>query len=80
MTHANPSLSPRDLEDAFIKVTFEEECRTQTHSAATDPMFDPWVDQGTCRKSLACEVSEVTLRMQRPQSSLNLPSLRTYSR
>ena len=46
MAHnALPPLSPKDLEEAFIKVTFEEDV-AQHAAAAGDPMYDPWVDQG----------------------------------
>lgn len=40
-------MSPKDLEDAFIKVTFEEDV-SQLHAetAADDPLYAPWIDQG----------------------------------
>lgn len=39
-------MSPKELEDAFIKVTFEEDTPMQHGVAATDPLYDPWIDQG----------------------------------
>lgn len=42
-------LSPKDLEEAFIKVTFEEDSGAQHNAQAGDPFYDPWVDQsGYC--------------------------------
>ena len=34
-------------EEAFIKVTFEEDKMAQYGTSPTDPMYDPWVDQCT---------------------------------
>ena len=49
MAHnAHPPLSPKGLEEAFIKVTFEEDATPNAESAAADPLYDPWVDQGAC--------------------------------
>lgn len=39
-------ISLKELEDAFIKVTFEEDTTVQHGTHATDPLYDPWIDQG----------------------------------
>ncbi len=52
MVHPNGPLSPKDLEYAFIKVTFEEEGTAQQGASAADPFYDPWVDQGALPCSL----------------------------
>ena len=41
-------MTPKELEEAFIKVTFEEDATPNAESAAADPLYDPWVDQGAC--------------------------------
>ena len=42
-------MTPKELEEAFIKVTFEEDSigsGPQTGVNAEDPFYDSWVDQG----------------------------------
>ena len=49
MDQAKRTTSMKDLEDAFIKVTFEEDnvgTGPQTGLNADDPFYDSWVDQG----------------------------------
>ncbi|KAL1937719.1 hypothetical protein VTO73DRAFT_12872 [Trametes versicolor] len=45
----SPPLSPKDLEEAFIKVTFEEDSGAQHNAQAGDPFYDPWVDQASAK-------------------------------
>ncbi|KAH9927199.1 P-loop containing nucleoside triphosphate hydrolase protein [Epithele typhae] len=47
MTSSRSPLSPLELEDAFIKVTFEEDAMPQLASGAADPAYEPWVDQAS---------------------------------
>ncbi|CDO71396.1 hypothetical protein BN946_scf184908.g154, partial [Trametes cinnabarina] len=39
-------MSTKDLEDAFIKVTFEEDNGSEHQFNVADPFYDPWVDKG----------------------------------
>ena len=43
MATSNESMSPKEIEEAFIKITFEEDTQSV---GATDPFHDPWVSQG----------------------------------
>ena len=45
-------MSPKELEDAFIKVTFEDDTLLHHGTAATDPLYDPWIDQGAYSSTL----------------------------
>ena len=49
-------MSPQELEDAFIKITFEEDTPVQYGVTASDPLYDPWIDQGGCSSPLALYV------------------------
>ena len=46
MATSNDSMSPKEIEEAFIKITFEEDTPLQQSAGATDPFHDPWVNQG----------------------------------
>ena len=49
MDQAKRTTNMKDLEDAFIKVTFEEDnvgTGPQADLNADDPFYDSWVDQG----------------------------------
>lgn len=36
----------KELEDAFVKVTFEDESSAANAVQSDDPFHDPWVEQG----------------------------------
>lgn len=36
----------KELEDAFIKVTFEDDADPAPTPASDDPLHDNWIDQG----------------------------------
>ena len=58
-------LSPKDLEDAFIKVTFEEDTPLQQGVAPSDPLYDPWIDQCGCSflpRRVALSISEYSVQ------------------
>ncbi|RPD66739.1 P-loop containing nucleoside triphosphate hydrolase protein [Lentinus tigrinus ALCF2SS1-7] len=72
MAHnAHPPLSPKDLEEAFIKVTFEEDVAHQD-AAAGDPMYDPWVDQASNKFSDPAVFGARQLRKLYPDHSIVL--------
>lgn len=76
MAHNNPSLSPRDLEDAFIKVTFEEDGFAHGQAAAADPMFDPWIDQGAPPPRALLTATEPPAHARSVQQVRRAPRLR----
>lgn len=44
---ATRTAAVKDLEDAFVKVTFEDEINaSQSKGSAIDPFYNDWVDQG----------------------------------
>ncbi|KAI9001372.1 P-loop containing nucleoside triphosphate hydrolase protein [Trametes punicea] len=47
MDRSTPLANAKDLEDAFIKVTFEEDDASQHQMNAEDPFYDPWIDQAS---------------------------------
>ena len=46
MDTSSSPLSPKELEEAFIKVTFEEDTPVQPAAGSADPFYDSWVEQG----------------------------------
>ncbi|KAI0722230.1 P-loop containing nucleoside triphosphate hydrolase protein [Cerioporus squamosus] len=72
MAHnAHSPLSPKDLEDAFIKVTFEEDS-IHPGAAAGDPAYDPWVDQASNKFSDPAVFGARQLRKLYPNHSIVL--------
>lgn len=48
------SRNTQDLEDAFIKVSFESDTsasESSTFSDHKDPMYGPWFEHGLCQNS-----------------------------
>ncbi|KAI1786675.1 P-loop containing nucleoside triphosphate hydrolase protein [Ganoderma leucocontextum] len=66
------SMSPKDLEDAFIKVTFEEDTPVRHAAAAIDPLYDPWIDQASNRFSEPPVFGARQLRKLYPKHSVVL--------
>jgi hypothetical protein len=38
--------SPKDLEDAFVNVMFQEECNGETGNKGSDSFYDKFVEKG----------------------------------
>ncbi|KAI0751550.1 P-loop containing nucleoside triphosphate hydrolase protein [Daedaleopsis nitida] len=70
MNPVNPPLSPKDIEEAFIKVTFEED--VAQHAEAGDPFYDPWVDQASAKFSEPAVFGARQLRKVYPNHSIVL--------
>ncbi|KAI0921649.1 hypothetical protein AcW1_004439 [Taiwanofungus camphoratus] len=59
----------QELEDAFIKVTFEED-RERAQAYSDDPFHDPWLDQASAKFSEPGSFGARTLRKVYPNHSL----------
>ncbi|KAI0353456.1 P-loop containing nucleoside triphosphate hydrolase protein [Trametes cingulata] len=70
MEQSKSPLSARDLEEAFIKVTFEEENGVQHHADAVDPFYDDWVDHTSGKFADPAQFGARQLRKLYPEYSL----------
>ncbi|KAI0723095.1 P-loop containing nucleoside triphosphate hydrolase protein [Earliella scabrosa] len=65
-------MTPKELEEAFIKVTFEEDATPNAESAAADPLYDPWVDQASAKFAAPAVFGARQLRKLYPNHSVTL--------
>ncbi|KAI0650237.1 P-loop containing nucleoside triphosphate hydrolase protein [Trametes meyenii] len=68
MASSNPSV--KDLEDAFIKVTFEEDGGAATGVNAGDVFYDPWIDQASGKFAEPSQFGARQLRKLYPEHSI----------
>lgn len=74
-----PTHRTKEVEDAFIEVTFGDEHGTNPDAEGIDPFYDPWVDQGKPWTVCIRFSSFITMNMQLRPSSLILQRLGTVS-
>ncbi|KAI0637987.1 P-loop containing nucleoside triphosphate hydrolase protein [Trametes polyzona] len=63
-------MSPKDLEDAFIKVTFEEDGATHPNTEGGDPFYGSWVDQASAKFPEPSQFGARELRKLYPDHSV----------
>ncbi|KAI0824726.1 P-loop containing nucleoside triphosphate hydrolase protein [Trametes gibbosa] len=70
MDHPHATKNVKDLEEAFIKITFEED-NSKLHGAeAGDPFYSPWVDQASAQFSEPSQFGARQLRKLYPGYSV----------